>query len=79
MDVSSYRNHVVKLLMNYRLPIYKVYVVNGETKLWLVGNSHEIHQNGQILVPPEEFSKFSKDFLSVQTPSVVNSIVLVMI
>lgn len=70
MHLLQYRSHVLRLLLNYRLPLYKLEVQNGEMKMWLVGNSFDIQQTESPMVSPEEFNKVAKDFLSVKVPVV---------
>ena len=37
--------------------------------MWLVGNSNDLQQNEELFVTSDEFSKFARDFLSVQSLS----------
>ena len=71
VDLLHYRNHVIRLLVNYRLPVYKTAIVNGQMDIWYVGNSNELVLNDCYLATMEEFSKFTKEFLASQLNSVV--------
>ena len=68
-SLDSYRTHVIRLLGNYHLALYKLHFMNGDVEMWLVGNSNDLQQNEETFVSSEEFSKFARDFLSVQSPS----------
>lgn len=59
------------MMNGYHEPVYRIVVKNGNMQLWFVGNSHELQQNGETLTSTEDFSKFSKDFMSMQTSSMV--------
>ena len=67
--LDSYRSHVIRLLSNYHLALYKIHVLDGDVLMWLVGNSNDLQQNEELFVTSDEFSKFARDFLSVQSPS----------
>ena len=51
--------------------MYKIEVVNGEMKIWFMGNSGDIQRTDDLMVTADEFNKFARDFLSVKTPSTV--------
>ena len=68
-SLDSYRSHVIRLLANYHLALYKIHFLDGNVLMWLVGNSNDLQQNEELFVTSDEFSKFARDFLSVQSPS----------
>ena len=75
--MAQYRNHVIRLLTTYRLPLYKIVVGNGQMDIWYVGNSNDLALNESCMATNEEFSKFTKEFLSSQLNSVVGCIAIV--
>ena len=72
VPLTCYRDHVIRLLVNYRVAMYRIEVINGEMKIWFMGNSGDIQRAEEMMVTAEEFNKFARDFLSVKTPATVS-------
>ena len=63
--LNGYRDQVLKILQAFRLPIFRVDCAGRHLSVWYMGNSQEIQMSGDSFLPSEEFSKYSRDFLSL--------------
>lgn len=67
ITVNGYRNQVLRILQNYRQAIFRIDSVNRCLALWYMGNAQEIQLTADPFVDTDELTRFSRDFLSVQS------------
>ncbi len=58
---------MLQILQDYRQSIFRIDCVNRHMALWYMGNAQEIQLTGDPFVDPDELTKYSRDFLSVQS------------